>query len=307
MLTDADHPRIGIDFGGSKIEGLVLDPGGREKARRRIATPRDDYQSCLHAVADLVGTLEKAAGYSHGACSVGIGMPGALAPATGLIQNANATWLIGKAFDRDLEDTLKRPVRVENDANCLALSEAIDGAAAGAHLVFAVILGTGVGGGLAIGGAAHTGRHAIAGEWGHNPLPWPNRDELPGPPCYCGKAGCIETWLSGPGLAADHERHTHAPLGGPEIVAAAARGNAAARETLARHQERLARSLAMVINTIDPDAIVIGGGLSRIDTLYQTLPELLTRWVFAADCTTPILPARHGDSSGVRGAAWLWP
>lgn len=305
-LTEKKEPRIGIDLGGTKIEGLVLAPSGNELARRRIATPKGDYAGCLRTIADIVAALEDDAGCQRGLATVGIGMPGAIDPRTGLVQNANATWLIGRPFDRDAALALNRPVRVANDANCLAVSEATDGAAAGAAIVFAVILGTGVGGGLAIGGAAHSGRHAIAGEWGHNPLPWPRAEELPGPRCYCGKAGCLETWLSGPGLAADHAREADRPISGPEIVQAAEAGDAAAQATLARHRDRLARGLATVINTLDPDAIVIGGGLSRIASLYDALPGLLAPWVFTADCKTPIRPARHGDSSGVRGAAWLW-
>lgn len=297
--------RIGIDLGGTKIEGLVLDDDGAELARRRIATPRGDYDGTVAAVRDLSLSLENTAGV-RGA-SVGVAMPGAISPMTGMVKNSNSTWLIGKPFDRDLASALARPVRVANDANCLAVSEATDGAAAGAHLVFAVILGTGCGGGIAIDGKVVTGRNAIAGEWGHNPLPWPENAELPGRLCYCGKRGCIETWLSGPGMTEDHKAATGMALTAERIAENARAGEAASRATLARHHERLARALASVINVLDPDAVVIGGGVSKLPTLYETVPALLARWCFSDGVTTPILPAKHGDASGVRGAAWLWP
>jgi fructokinase len=299
--------RIGIDLGGTKIAGIALDPAGKSVAEGRIATPREDYQGTLAAIAGLVADLERQAGIAAGSASVGVGMPGALSLKTGLVKNANSTWLNSRPFDRDLSAELKRPVRLANDANCLAVSEAMDGAGKGAHVVFAVILGTGVGGGIAINGAPLTGPNAIAGEWGHNPLPWPKMGELPGPPCYCGKHGCIETWLSGPGLAAEHQRVYGQRLDGPRIVAAAAGGDAASQATIARWRERLARSLAVVVNLLDPDVIVIGGGLSRIDSLYGFLPDLLSRWCFSDGVSTPVRPAQHGDASGVRGAAWLWP
>jgi len=296
--------RIGLDLGGTKIEAVALDTAGNQRFRRRIASPRGDYEATLAAIAGLVAAAETACGAS---ATVGIGIPGAISPATGLIKNANSTWLIGRALDRDLEARLGRPVRLENDANCLALSEASDGAAAGAPLVFAVILGTGVGGGLAVEGKPWRGRQAIAGEWGHNPLPWPQPDELPGPNCYCGKQGCIETWLSGPGLARDHQAYSGQTLSGPAIVAAAEAGEPAARASLERYCGRLARSLASVINILDPNAVVLGGGLSQIASLYQRIPTLLQDWVFSDRCDTAVLPPRHGDASGVRGAAWLWP
>ncbi|HET7292780.1 MAG TPA: ROK family protein [Vicinamibacteria bacterium] len=295
--------RVGVDLGGTKIEAVVLDESGHERARRRVATPRDDYQGTLEAIASLVERLESEAG-ARG--TVGIGMPGAISPATGFVKNANSTWLNGKPLREDLEARLGRTVRLANDANCFALSEATDGAAAGASVVFGVILGTGVGGGLVVGGKALVGANAIAGEWGHNPLPAPHGDDSPGPNCYCGRAGCIETFLSGPGLAADHRRTTGVSRTGEEIVAAADAGEPAAVATLARYVDRLARSLASVINVADPDVIVLGGGLSRIQRLYETVPSLWGRYVFSDRVDTRLVPPRHGDASGVRGAAWLW-
>jgi fructokinase len=298
--------RLGIDLGGTKTEGIVLDDQGRELARRRVATPRGDYDATLATIVQLVATLEHQAGTGGGA-SIGVGIPGALSPATGLVKNANSTWLIGRPFDRDLAAALGRPVRVANDANCLAVSEATDGAGAGAAVVFAIVLGTGCGGGIVAHHRGLTGANAIAGEWGHSPLPWPADDERPGPPCYCGRRGCLETWVSGTGLAADHARVTGPTLDAATIAAGAAAGDPAARATLARHHRRLARGLAVVVNLLDPDVIVVGGGLSRLDSLYRELPGLLGEWCFSDTLTTPIRPARHGDSSGVRGAAWLWP
>ncbi|MCP5365899.1 MAG: ROK family protein [Hyphomicrobiales bacterium] len=286
------HTRIGIDLGGTKIEGIVLDGDGHELARRRVPTPAGDYAATVAAVAGLVRGLE--AGTSPGA-SVGVGIPGTLSPASGRVKNANSTCLIGEALDRDLAQALGRPVRLANDANCFAVSEAVDGAAAGHGVVFGVILGTGVGGGIAIDGRALTGRNAIAGEWGHNPLPWPGDDERPGPPCYCGRSGCIETFLSGPGLARDHGSVTRAQDIADDDPA------------LDRYVERLARALAHVINILDPDAIVLGGGLSNLDRLYAEVPGLWQGWTFSDSVDTPLLRNRHGDSSGVRGAAWLWP
>ncbi|MBB6254249.1 ROK family protein [Nitrospirillum iridis] len=305
--------RIGIDLGGTKIEGLVLGADGAELARRRIPAPRDDYHATLAAVAGLVSWLDNAVG-GAGTASVGVGIPGVVSPVTGLVKNANSTWLIGHPLDRDLADAVGRPVRLENDANCLALSEAADGAGAGCHTVFAAILGTGCGGGLVIDGRIVTGRHAAAGEWGHSPLPWPHgpgpmmpQDERPGPACYCGRQGCLETWASGPGLADDHRRATGQRLTAVEVAALAATGDGPAQATLDRHVDRLARGLAGVVNLLDPDVIVLGGGLSNMAHLYDTLPRRLAEWCFSPDVTTPIRPARHGDSSGVRGAAWLWP
>jgi fructokinase len=292
--------RIGIDLGGTKIEAALLDPAGAMRVRRRVPTPIGDYDAEIAAVAGLVAAIEA----EHDVrASVGIGIPGTIAAQTGLVKNANSTWLNGRPLQRDMTAALGREVRFANDANCFALSEAVDGAAAGAASVFGAILGTGVGGGIVIGGRIVTGVNAIAGEWGHNPLPWPRADELPGPACYCGRAGCIEKFLSGPGLVRDHGGNRT----GPEIVAAAESGDAAARATLDRYAERLARALAGVINIVDPEAIVLGGGLSGVAMLYQRVPESWGRFIFSDTVETRLLPPKHGDSSGVRGAAWLWP
>jgi fructokinase len=295
--------RIGVDLGGTKIEAAAIDDDGVIRMRRRVATPTGDYDATIAVVAALVRAIEVKLGAE---LTVGIGIPGTLAAGTGLVKNANSTWLIGRPLGRNLEAALARPVRLANDANCFALSEASDGAAAGCNSVFGVILGTGVGGGVVIGGRIVVGANAIAGEWGHNPLPWPRADELPGPRCYCGQSGCIETFLSGPGLAADHKRQGGGELDGARIVAGATSGDAACRATLDRYAERLARGLASVINIFDPAAIVLGGGLSAIDELYDTVPRLWGRHVFSNEVVTRLLPPRHGDSSGVRGAAWLW-
>lgn len=296
--------RIGIDLGGTKIEGIALADDGAEVARKRIAAPRDDYRATLRAIAGLVADLEVAAGRQG---PVGVGIPGTVSPATGLVKNANSTWLIGHPFDRDLADVVGRPVRLANDANCFALSEAADGAAAGANVVFGVILGTGVGGGLIIEGKVLTGHNAIAGEWGHNPQPWPAPDDGPARPCYCGQAGCIETYLSGPALAADHARVTGNDLTSEEIAANAAAGDAACTATLDRYVLRLAKALASVLNVFDPDVVVLGGGLSNIERVYRDVPTLWQDYAFTDQLTTRLVAARHGDSSGVRGAAWLWP
>ncbi|MEQ8228035.1 MAG: ROK family protein [Rhodospirillales bacterium] len=295
--------RAGIDLGGTKIEGIVLDAEGAERARLRIPAPHGDYAATLDAVCGLVATLQQAAGP---VTCVGIGIPGTISPATGLVKNANSTWLIGHPFDRDLERALSLPVRLANDANCFAVSEAADGAAAEAGNVFGVILGTGVGGGIALHGRPLTGVNAIAGEWGHNPLPWPGDDERPGAECYCGLTGCIETFLSGPALARDHLAVTGKTLSATEIAARAENGDKPATATLARYEHRLARALATVINTLDPDVIVLGGGLSNLERLYANVPELWGSWVFSDTVATPLVRARHGDASGVRGAAWLW-
>jgi fructokinase len=295
--------RLGLDLGGTKIAGIVLDPDGTTRAQARVLAPRGDYAATLATLAALVTRLEHEAG---GACSLGIGMPGAVSPATGLIKNANSIWLNGRPFVADLERLLERPIRVENDANCLAVSEAIDGAGAGAEIVWAVILGTGVGSGIALRGRALSGRGRIAGEWGHNPLPRPRDDERPGPACYCGRSGCIETWLSGPGLAADHLRRTGQILTGEAIVDAMRHGDPDARTTIAIYVERLGRALAHVVNILDPDVIVIGGGLSRVPELLNALPGATAPHVFSDAFDTPIRASRHGDASGVRGAAWLW-
>jgi len=302
----AERVRIGIDLGGTKIEGLALDEGGAELARLRVATPQHDYAATVKAIVDVVAELERRVGASE--ASVGVGIPGTVVQATGLVKNANSTWLNGQPLERDLSAALGRPVRCANDANCLAVSEATDGAAAGAGLVFAVILGTGCGGGIAANGRVHVGPNGVGGEWGHDPLPWATEDELPGPHCYCGQFGCIETWISGTGLARDHLRVTGQTLTGPEIVAAAVGGNAAAEASVVRLEGRIGRALASVVNLLDPDVIVIGGGLSKVDRLYANLPGLIARHLFGGGAlATPVLKAKHGDASGVRGAAWLWP
>ncbi len=295
--------RIGIDLGGTKIEGLLLGDDGRQVRRRRVPTPRDDYQGTLRAIRDLVSRLEEG---EPSRATVGVGMPGTLSPATGLVKNANSVWLIGRPLVEDLERILRRPVRFANDANCFALSEATDGAARGARIVFGVILGTGTGGGLVVDGKVLVGCNAIAGEWGHNPLPWPEPGEWPGPPCYCGRAGCIETFLSGPGLARDHEAVTGERLAAEEIGRRGESGDPACVGTLERHERRLARALASVVNVVDPDAIVIGGGLSRLREIYDGVPRLWVPYVFSDRVETRVVPPAHGDSSGVRGAAWLW-
>ena len=295
--------RIGIDLGGTKIEGVALAADGTETARRRISAPRDDYDKTLAAIADLVEDLSQTA-----ACGapIGVGIPGTISPATGLVKNANSTWLIGHPIHRDLEARLGRPVRLANDANCFALSEATDGATQGHHCVFGIILGTGVGAGLVVNGKLLLGPNAIAGECGHNPLPWPDPTELPGPKCYCGKRGCIETFLSGSGLATDHLRVTGAELNAEAIADGAEESGHACQDTLHRYADRLAKALAHVINIVDPDAIVVGGGLSNVAALYDLVPARWGRYVFSDEVSTPLLKARHGDSSGVRGAARLW-
>ena len=296
--------RIGIDLGGTKIEGAALDACGAVRVRRRVPTPAGDYRGTIAAIVSTVAAIEQEIG---GQATVGIAMPGAISSATGLVKNANSTCLNGRPLQQDLETALARPVRLANDANCFALSEAIDGAGAGYDCVFGVILGTGVGGGIAIEGRILCGANVIAGEWGHNPLPWPQPDELPGPVCYCGRAGCVETFLSGPGMSADHRRHARKDLDPAEIVRAAEAGDSDAGASLARYVDRLARGLAMVINLIDPDAIVLGGGLSAIAALYREVPQRWARYVFSDRVETRLLAPRHGDASGVRGAAWLWP
>jgi len=296
--------RIGIDLGGTKIEAIALDETGAVLYRHRISTPVGDYTCTLDAIAGLVLTIERQVDRLG---SVGIGTPGSLSLQTGLIRNSNSTVLNGKPLDRDISRILRRPVRVENDANCFALSEAIDGAAKEVESVFGVILGTGVGGGLIVRGHIVVGRNRIAGEWGHNPMPWPRTDERPGPICYCGKTGCIETFLSGPGLAKHFHTATMRNLSAKEIALAAEAKDPEALEAIEIFEDRLARGLAHVINIFDPGTIVLGGGVSNIKRLYQTLPRLVPRYVFSNTFETPIVPAVYGDSSGVRGAALLWP
>ena len=319
--------RIGIDLGGTKIEGSLLD-GSVQIARMRVETPRESYTATLDAIVRLVAELEqraranpksqipspKSKGRNSGSLvpSIGIGIPGELSPSTGRVKNANSTWLIGQTLGKDLESRLGRPVRIANDANCLAMSEAADGSGAGAEVVFAVIVGTGTGAGIVVRGRLVTGPNAIAGEWGHNPLPWARADEMPGPPCYCGRRGCIETFLSGPGMAGDHQRRTKEQLAPPEIVERGAAGDREAEMTLTRYEHRMARALAGVINLLDPDVIVLGGGMSNIERLYASVPLLWGEFVFGCahddePVRTRLVRARHGDASGVRGAAWLWP
>ncbi|MDH5750064.1 MAG: ROK family protein [Rhodospirillales bacterium] len=298
--------RIGIDLGGSKIEAISLDEGGQELARIRINTPAGNYDETIAAISTLIDRIEQDSG-SPESSTIGIGIPGAISPVTGVVKNANSVCLIGRPLQQDLEEALSRPVRIANDANCFAMSEAIDGAGAGANLVFGVILGTGVGGGLVINGKVYEGLNAIAGEWGHNPLPWAQDGERPGPDCYCGKRGCIETYLSGPGLARDTRSESGTASSGEEVATRAECGDGEAIAALGRYQERLARSLASVINILDPDVIVLGGGLSNIRQLYDAVPRIWKNWVFSDEVRTRLVKNIHGDSSGVRGAAWLWP
>lgn len=301
--------RIGIDLGGTKIEGLALDADGLELGRQRVATPRTSYEAIVDAVAELVLGIERATGRSG---TVGVGIPGIPSPATGLVKNANTILLNGRPLDKDLSSRLARPVRLANDANCFALSEATDGAASPSVLgttestVFGVILGTGTGGGVVVNGKALIGPDAIAGEWGHNPLPWPSGDEVPGPACWCGLRSCIETFLSGPGMARDHELVTGEKLDSSEIAQRAEAGQLNAARTVERYGERLARALASIINVLNPDAIVLGGGVSNIARLYEIVPDRWTDFVFSDFVSTRLLKAKYGDSSGVRGAAWLW-
>jgi fructokinase len=294
--------RIGIDLGGTKIEAIALAEDGSELLRRRVATPRD-YEGTLSAIADLVAAVDLKLGKRG---TVGVGIPGAVSPATGLIKNANSVWLNGRPLAPDLGERLERPVRVSNDANCFTLSEAVDGAAAGASVAFGIIVGTGTGGGIAVERRVLVGRNSVAGEWGHNPLPWPRDSERPGPRCYCGKHGCIETYLSGPGLTNDFLAATGRRLEPPDIVASAKAGDAAAEASLRRYEDRMARSIATVINVLDPDVVVLGGGLSNLARLYENVPRIWAAYVFSDRVDTSLHPPVHGDSSGVRGAAWLW-
>lgn len=296
--------RIGVDLGGTKIEAMALDRSGHELCRRRVATPQGDYLATVDAIVGLVEGIERDYGRQG---SVGIGIPGAMERDSGLVKNANSVCLIGQPLQGDLELRLGRAVRITNDANCFAVSEAVDGAAAGATVVFGVIVGTGCGGGIAIHGEAISGLNSIAGEWGHNALPWPTHAELDGAHCYCGHNGCIETWLSGPGFVRDYQRGGgDTALDAAAIVTAAEGGDACAEAALQRYEDRMARALASIINVLDPDVIVLGGGMSNVGRLYQHVPRLWTQYVFTNRCETRLVPPRHGDSSGVRGAAWLW-
>lgn len=300
MAVSEQGLRLGVDFGGTKIEAAVLSVDGRFLSRVRTATPRA-YEAALEAVASIITEAEAQAGASG--LPPGVAMPGSVSPSSGLVRNANTTYLNGRPFGDDLEVRLGRPVRLANDADCLALSEATDGAGAGRHCVFAAILGTGCGAGIALDAAAHPGRNGIAGEWGHTPLPWPLADETPGPSCWCGRRNCLELWLSGPALAA----HEGSGRDAGEIALAAAQGEPRAARALERYIDRLGRGLAVVCDILDPDVIVLGGGVSNIAALYEALPDAIARHVFSDVFTTPVIRAAHGDSSGVRGAAWLWP
>ncbi|MBU1209734.1 MAG: ROK family protein [Alphaproteobacteria bacterium] len=308
----AERIRIGIDLGGTKIEGIALNAAGGELLRQRIAAPRGDYRATIGAIADVVSHLMEVAldkvgaGGTRGTVSVGVGMPGSMSPASGRVQNANSTWLNGQPFDRDLETALGHPVRLANDANCFAISEAVDGAGAGAISVFGVILGTGVGGGLVIGGRIVDGPRGAGGEWGHNSLPWPQPGEVPGPLCWCGRRGCMEAWVSGPALARDFAAQGGEPLSAESIALLAANGNADAKAALNRHCDRLARGLAHVINIVDPEVVVLGGGLSNLPHLYSELPQRMAPLLFTDTPSVRILPPHWGDSGGARGAAWLW-
>ena len=295
--------RIGIDLGGTKVEVIALGDSNEELFRKRVPTPGGDYQGTVDAICALVRDAEVATGQTG---TVGIGIPGTLSPVTGRVKNANSTWMNGTCFDKDLEAAMGREVRIANDANCLAVSEAVDGAAVGAKVVFAVIIGTGCGGGLAINGHAHNGGNGVSGEWGHNPLPWPGKDEFDQNACYCGKQGCLETWISGTGFCKSYEKSSGQLLKGNEIIALAEAGDALAERALTRYENRLARALSTLVNSIDPDVIVLGGGMSNVDRLYKNVPELMPRWVFGREFSTPVRKAMHGDSSGVRGAAFLW-
>ncbi len=295
--------RIGIDLGGTKIEAIALDNEGNILQRRRVDTPRDDYDAIINAITALVQGLEAEFGLEG---SVGVGIPGAVSPATDLVKNANTTSLIGQPLHLHLSEALGREVKIANDADCFTVSEATDGAAAGVASVFGVIVGTGCGGGIVVNGRPLSGPNAIAGEWGHNPLPWPNGLELPGPTCYCGKQGCIETWISGTGLQNDFMRHGGESWKGAQIVRASEQGDELAEQTLQRYEDRMARALASVINIIDPEVIVLGGGMSNTKRLYDNVPRLWGQYVFSDEVATRLVPPVHGDSSGVRGAAWLW-
>lgn len=299
---------IGIDWGGTKIEGIAMTEGGEQRARLRVDTPRGDYEGCLALIADLVRRLEVEAGETG---SIGIGIPGSLEPRSRRGKGASSTWLLGRPVEADLRRVLGRDIRVENDADCLAASEAVDGAGAGYGVVFAVILGSGAGAGVAVHGRAHHGPNNSAGEWGHNPLPMPDLTEIPGVPCYCGKHGCLETWVSGRAFRADYLRHAPPDIDpdsitSPGIIQKMRAGDRLAGLIWHRYVDRVARGLSLVVNALDPDIFVMGGGMSNVEELYRDLPPVLARYTFSTVFETPILPARHGDSSGVRGAAWLW-
>jgi len=304
LHSDQERLRIGVDFGGTKIEFIVLRSDGRELHKHRIPTPRGNYDGTVRAIKEGVEQIERGLGRRG---TVGVGIPGTISRITHTVKNANSTWLNGKPFDKDLSVALGREVRCANDANCLAVSEATDGAGVGKPLIFAVILGTGCGGGIALGGRIHNGPNGVAGEWGHTVLPWMRTEEFPGPECYCGFRGCIETWISGTGLERDYERATGTKLTGKEIVAHSVEGQAEAMACLDRYEDRLSRSLGQIVNILDPDVIVLGGGMSRVQCFYQNVPRRLKEYVFGREVETAVLVAKYGDASGARGAAWLWP
>jgi fructokinase len=295
--------RIGVDLGGTKTEVIALSDRGEELIRRRVASPRGDYNATINNIVALVDYVEQRLGATG---SVGLATPGALSLKSGRLKNSNSVWLNDKPIKQDLQSALRREVRMANDANCFTLSEATDGAAAVSEVVFGVIVGTGTGGGIVVNGRLITGVNSIAGEWGHNPLPWPDSDETPGPLCYCGKYGCIETFLSGPGMASDYFAHTGTALEAHQIVEQAGHGNHQAEQTLQRYEQRMARALASIINILDPQVIVLGGGMSNIERLYSTIPQLWRDYVFSDHVDTSLVAPKYGDSSGVRGAAWLW-
>lgn len=294
---------IGIDWGGTKIEGIAMTPEGKELVRLREDTPRHDYQGCIKVIVDLIARMEQQTGQRG---SIGIGIPGSLEPRSRLGKGASSTWILGQPVEKDMRDALQRDIRMENDADCLAASEAVDGAGAGHNVVFAVILGSGAGAGVAVGGRAHHGPNNSAGDWGHNPLPYPHVSEVPGQPCYCGKHGCMETWVSGRAFQADYARHTSQDLKPWEIIEKMRGGDRLARLIWERYIDRTARGLSIIVNSLDPDIFVMGGGMSNIEELYTDLPSALARYTFSPVFETPIRKAVHGDSSGVRGAAWLW-
>jgi len=296
--------RIGVDLGGTKIEFIALERDGRELHRHRVPTPRNDYEGTVRAIKEGVKCIESEL---HRCATVGVGIPGSISRITQAVKNSNSLWINNRPFDRDLSVALEREVRCANDANCLAVSEATDGAGAGKRVVFAVVLGTGCGGGIAFEGRVHNGRNGVAGEWGHTVLPWMRPDEFPGPECYCGLRGCIETFVSGTGLEADYQRATQRRLQGKEIIARCEAGEADAVASLERYEDRLTRSLSQLVNILDPDVIVLGGGVSQVPRLYRNVPQGLKKYVFGREADTPVLVAKHGDASGVRGAAWLWP
>jgi len=295
--------KIGIDLGGTKIESIAISDTGEELLRKRIITPKGDYIGTVNAIVGIVRSLESETKQKG---SVGIGIPGAISSQSGLIKNANSTWLIGKPFDNDLEDALERKVRLANDANCLAVSEAVDGAGAGVKIVFAIVIGTGCGGGIAIDQKVHTGLNSIAGEWGHVSLGWMSKDEYPGLTCYCGQRGCLETYISGTGFENEYEKLTGNRKTGNEIAELLKAEDPEAEKVMQTYENRLARAIATAVNIIDPEVLVLGGGMSNISRIYETVPNLVQKWTFGKEFLTPIKQAMHGDSSGVRGAAWLW-